>query len=265
MRMTASLPLPLRKRLLTALLLTALVLTACSPATPASQESTSPPPPVIDRGVASISLDDGTIGHYTYARRVLRKNNLPGTYYLISDALGWGSATINPKQARKLLAEGNEIGNHTRDHKDLAKLTTGQATAEFADAQDAIESQVGVRPTTCAYPYGSTNAAVLAEAENQFKGCRSTRGGFNERGRLITYHLFSYNVHRGTTAAQVRKAAEHARTSNTWVVFVYHGVDPKLKGAEDVTPKLFAAHVDAIVSTGIPVQTVESAMAAMSR
>ena len=93
MRMTASLPLPLRKRLLTALLLTALlltalVLTACSPATPASQESTSPPPPVIDRGVASISLDDGTIGHYTYARRVLRKNNLPGTYYLISDALG---------------------------------------------------------------------------------------------------------------------------------------------------------------------------------
>jgi peptidoglycan/xylan/chitin deacetylase (PgdA/CDA1 family) len=186
-RMTASLPLPLRKRLLTALpltallltalLLTAFVLTACSPATPASQESTSAPPPVVDRGVASISFDDGTIGHYRYARRVLRKNNLPGTYYLISDALGWGTATINPKQARKLLAEGNEIGNHTRDHKDLTRLTTGQMTAEFADAQDAIESQVGVRPTTCAYPYGSNNAAVLAEAENQFKGCRSTQGG----------------------------------------------------------------------------------------
>jgi peptidoglycan/xylan/chitin deacetylase (PgdA/CDA1 family) len=264
-RMTASLPLPLRKRLLTALPMTALVLTACSPATPASQESTSPPPPVIDRGVASISFDDGTIGQYTYARRVLRKHNLPGTYYLISDALGWGTATINPKQARKLLGEGNEIGNHTRDHKDLTKLTTGQMTAEFADAQDAIESQVGVRPTTCAYPNGSNNAAVLAEAENQFKACRSTQGGFNKRGRLLTYDLFSYNVHRGTTAAQVRKAAEQARTSSTWVVFVYHGVDPKLKGADDVTPKRFAAHVDAIVSTGIPVQTVESALAAMSR
>jgi peptidoglycan/xylan/chitin deacetylase (PgdA/CDA1 family) len=263
--MTTNSPLPLRKRLLTALPLTALVLTACSPATPASQESTSPPPPVIDRGVASISLDDGTIGQYRYARRVLRKHNLPGTYYLVSDALGWGSATINPKQARKLLREGNEIGNHTRDHKDLTKLTTGQATAEFADAQDAIESEVGVRPTTCAYPNGSTNAAVLAEAENQFKACRSTHGGFNERGRLLTYDLYSYNVHRGTTAAQIRKAAEQARTSNTWVVFVYHRVDPKLNGADDVAPKRFAAHVDAIVSTGIPVQTVESALAAMSR
>jgi peptidoglycan/xylan/chitin deacetylase (PgdA/CDA1 family) len=196
---------------------------------------------------------------------VLRKHNLPGTYYLVSDALGWGSATINPKQARKLLREGNEIGNHTRDHKDLTKLTTGQATAEFADAQDAIESEVGVRPTTCAYPNGSTNAAVLAEAENQFKACRSTHGGFNERGRLLTYDLYSYNVHRGTTAAQIRKAAEQARTSNTWVVFVYHRVDPKLNGADDVAPKRFAAHVDAIVSTGIPVQTVESALAAMSR
>jgi peptidoglycan/xylan/chitin deacetylase (PgdA/CDA1 family) len=200
-----------------------------------------------------------------YARPVLRKNNLPGTYYLVSDALGWGSATINPEQARELLGEGNEIGNHTRDHKDLAKLTTGQATAEFADAQDAIESQVGVRPTTCAYPYGSNNAAVLVEAEKQFKGCRSTQGGFNERGRLVTYDLFSYYVQRDTTAAQVREAAEQARTSNTWVVFVYHGVDPEPNGADDVTPKLFAAHVDAIVSTGIPVQTVESALAAMSR
>lgn len=241
----------------------ALVLTACSPATPASQE-TSPPAPVIDGGVASISFDDGTIGQYTYARPVLRKNNLPATYYLISDALGWGTATINPKQARKLLAEGNEIGNHTRDHKDLTSLTTAQATAEFADAQNVIESQVGVRPATCAYPYGHKSAAVLAEAENQFKGCRSTQGGFNKRGRLLTYDLFSYNVHRGTTAAQVRKAAEQARRTNTWVVFVYHGVDPKLKGADDVAPKRFAAHVDAIVSTGIPVQTVESALATMS-
>jgi len=265
--MTANLPLPLRKRPLTAVVaavpLTALLLTACSPATPVSEESTSPPPPVIDHGVASISFDDGTIGQYRYARPVLRKHNLRGTYYLVSNALGWGTAAINPKRARKLLAEGNEIGNHTRDHKDLTKLTAGEATAEFADAQDAIQSQVGVRPTTCAYPYGSNNAAVLAEAQNQFKACRSTQGGFNKRGRLLTYDLFSYNVHRRTTAAQIRKAAERARTSNMWVVFVYHGVDPKLKGADDVTPKLFAAHMDALVSTGIPVQTVESALAVM--
>lgn len=251
--------------LVAALILMAVFLAACSPAIGTREEGGAPPPPVIDHGVATISLDDGTIGQYTYARPVLRQKNLHGTYFLVSDALGWGSVTINAAQARELVGEGNEIGNHTRDHKDLAKLTAAQVTAEFADAQRAIETQVGVRPSTCAYPQGSNNAAAVAEAAKQFDGCRSTEGGFNERGHLDAYNLLSYYVQRDTTAAEIREAAEEARRSNRWVVFVYHGVVPVPQGPDDVTPTLFAAHVDAIVSTGIPVQTMESALAAMSR
>jgi peptidoglycan/xylan/chitin deacetylase (PgdA/CDA1 family) len=275
-RKTASSTLPKGRRLLISLPLVALLLAACSPGTPANQytsppptsQSSTPPPPsstATGGGIASISFDDGTIGQYENARPVLKKHNVPGTYYIVSEALGWGSATVNPEQAKELLDEGNEIGNHTKDHLDLAKLSSAQATEQLAQAQDAIESQVGVRPTTCAYPYGSSNAAVLAAAEKLFEGCRSTQGGFNERGRLVTYDLYSYYIQRGTTAAQVREAAEQARSSNTWVVFVYHGVDPKLTGPDDVSPELFAEHVEAIVSTDIPVQTVESALAAMSK
>ena len=263
MRVTADSSLRSSRRFLT-LIMTLFLMTACAPPTPVGQQRSSPPPPVIDRGLASISFDDGTIGHYTHAWPVLRERNLPATYYLVSDALGWGSTTVNTEQARQLLEDGHEIGNHTRDHQDLAKLTPLQVRAEFADAQDAFESQVGVRPTTCAYPYGSSNAAVLAEAEKHFRGCRSTQGGLNDRDRLLTYDLLSYYIQRGTTAAEVRAAAEQARTSNTWVVFVYHGVDPNLTGPDDVTPTLFSDHMDAIVSTGIPVLTVASALAAMS-
>ena len=60
--------------------------------------------PAIDQGIASISFDDGTIGQYTHARPVLRETNVPATYYLVSDALGWGSVTISPEQARELHA-----------------------------------------------------------------------------------------------------------------------------------------------------------------
>ena len=157
--------------------------------------------------------------------------------FLSPTALGWGSVTINAAQARELVGEGNEIGNHTRDHKDLAKLTAAQVTAEFADAQRAIESQVGVRPSTCADPRGE-HAAVVAEAAKQFDGCRSTEGGFNERGHLDTYNLLSYYVQRDTTAAEMGEAAEEARRSNTWVVFVYHGVIPVPQGPDDVTQSL---------------------------
>jgi peptidoglycan/xylan/chitin deacetylase (PgdA/CDA1 family) len=275
---TADLALPPRRLFVALLTVMLLALTACVPTeqtpvqspeldggTPAGQETSSPPPTGTGRGLASISFDDGTIGQYEYARPVLRKHKLPATYYLVSDALGWGSITISPEQARELRAEGNEIGNHTKDHKDLADLTAAQVRAQFAESQDTIETQVGVRPTTCAYPYGSSNAVVLKEAEKHFKGCRSTQGGLNERDRLVTYDLFSYYVLQGTTAAQIRAAAERARASNLWIVFVYHDVDPEPKEPDDVTPELFAAHIDAITSTDIPVRTVESALAAMSR
>ena len=265
MRTSASLTLPSRRRLMAILSMTFLaILTACQPATSADQDTPSRPAPVIDQGIASISFDDGTIGQYTHALPVLRGTNVRATYYLVSDALGWGNVTISPEQARELVAEGHEIGNHTKDHKDLADLTTAQVTAQFAESQEAIEAQVGVRPATCAYPHGSSNAAVRAEAEKHFRGCRSTQGGLNERGKLRRYDLSSYYVLQDTTAADVREAAERARASNTWIVFVYHDVEPDPKEPDDVTPERFAAHVDAIASTGIPVRTVASALAVMT-
>lgn len=234
----------------------------------AAQQKSSSPSPDADQGrsggVASISFDDGTIGQYTYARPVLEQNDLVGTFYLVSDALTWGDITINRQQARELVAAGHEIGNHTRDHQNLDELSTPEVAAEFSDAQDAIESEVGVRPTTCAYPFGSNNTSVLDEAEKQFTACRTTQGGLNERGRLDNHKLLSYYVQSGTTAADVRRAAEQAQATDTWVVFVYHGVDRKLTGPDDVTPKVFADHMKAIRSTGIRVLTVEAAFAAMS-
>lgn len=265
MRTSAHLTLSSRRRLVAILTVTVLTfVAACSPA-PSTDRDADSPPAVVDQGIASISFDDGTIGQYLHARPVLLAADVPATYYLVSDALGWGSITISPEQARELLAEGNEIGNHTKEHKNLADLTAAQVTAQFEDSQAAIEAQVGVRPTTCAYPHGSSNVAVRSEAEKHFRGCRSTQGGLNERGSLVTYDLYSYYVLQNTTAADVREAAERARASNTWIVFVYHDVEPDPQEPDDVTPERFAEHLDAITSTGIPVQTVESALAVMGR
>ena len=80
----------------------------------------------------------------------------------------------------------------------------------------------------------------------------------------ITYALFSYYVLQDTRAADVREAAERARARNAWIVFVFHDVEPNPKEPDDVTPERFAAHLDAITATGIPVQTVESALSVMS-
>lgn len=214
-------------------------------------------------GLASVTFDDGASTQYVYARPVLARTRVPATFYLISSALGWGDIAISPDQARQLTAEGHEIGNHTRSHPDLATLTANEVEAEFAQSQATIETLVGVRPTTCAYPHGSNNATVRAAAATHFRACRTTKGGLNARKRLAPYSLTTYNVTRTTTAAEVRAAAEVARAQGSWVIFTYHSVDPQATSIDDVTPDDFAAHMDALVASGVRIETVAAALSAL--
>ena len=216
-------------------------------------------------GMASITFDDGTIGQYTYARPLLVQRSLPATFFIISDALGWTGTNMNATQVRQLVADGDEIGNHTRDHTNLATLSASQVSAEFTDSQTVIANQIGVTPTTCAYPYGSHNSTVDSVAGNFFRGCRETGGGLNTSGSLRPYALTNYYVGQTTTAADIRNAAEQAKAQNAWVIFTYHGVDPSGTGSEDVTPTNLAAQLDALRSTGIPVVTVSAALSAYGR
>jgi hypothetical protein len=131
--------------------------------------------------------------------------------------------------------------------------------AEFADAQAAIRSKVGVTPTTCAYPYGAHDATVERIAAKYFTACRGTDGGTNGSG-ADRYGLRTYYVHTSTTAAQVRAAAQAARDAGTWIVFVYHGVG-SVGSSDDVTTASLQAQVAAIQATGIPIRTVAQALA----
>lgn len=214
--------------------------------------------------MASITFDDGTIGQYNYGRPALNQHNLKATFYIVSDALTWGPTNISATQAKQLIAEGDEIGNHTRDHSNLATLTSAQITAEFSDSQAAIQSQVGVTPTNCAYPYGSHNSTVDIIAAQFFRACRGTSGGTNG-SNLSPYNLVNFYVMQKTTAADIRAAAERAKAEGSWVIFTYHGVDPSGSGAEDVTPANLSAQLDQLVASGIPVKTVNAALTSLGR
>ncbi len=214
--------------------------------------------------MASITFDDGTIGQYNYGRPALNQHNLKATFYIVSDALSWGSTNMSATQAKQLIAEGDEIGNHTRDHSNLATLTSAQITAEFSDSQAAIQSQLGVTPTNCAYPYGSHNSTVETIAAQFFKACRGTSGGTNGSD-LSPYNLVNFYVMQTTTPADIRAAVERAKAEGSWVIFTYHGVDPSGSGSEDVTPANLSAQLDQVVASGIPVKTVNAALMSLGR
>ena len=222
------------------------------------------PSPSGTGAVVSISLDDGTAGQLTNAQPVLARLQLPATFYLVSDALDYGEANLNAEQAKSLVAAGQEIGNHTKSHRDLSMLPGAQLVTDLTGAQTALASRVGVTPTTCAYPYGGRNAAVVAEAKKLFKGCRTTDSGENATG-FDAYALTTFLANGTTTVSEVQAALDQARASGSWLIFTYHGVGPQPGSELDVTTDAFAAQVEAIKASGIPVQTVGAALTSLGR
>src|SRR6476646_8795529 len=69
----------------------------------------------VPQGLVSFSFDDGQVGHFVNARPALEAAGMRGTFYIISDALGYGPPSMDAAQVRQLAAKGHEIGNHTRD------------------------------------------------------------------------------------------------------------------------------------------------------
>jgi len=208
----------------------------------------------------SFSFDDSQQGQYDNARPVLHQNGYLGTYYVISDSFGW-SDHFTPAEAKTLAGEGDEIGNHTRDHPDLTSLSAADAEKEFTDSQSVIKSASGVTPATCAYPMGRTNGTVSGIAAKYFKACRGTNGGQNGANPDL-YNLVVYYVHSDTTGADVTSAINQAKASKAWVILVYHGVGSVLSD-EDVSPSTFASHVAAVKASGVTVKTVSGALTAL--
>jgi peptidoglycan/xylan/chitin deacetylase (PgdA/CDA1 family) len=228
------------------------------PTTPPATTTPAPPPPA-GGGVASFTFDDGQTGQLTNGVPALEAAGFRGTFYIISDGMGWGSANLTAGQVAQLAAQGHEIGDHTRDHANLSTLSAAQIDAEFADSVAALKAKAGVTPTTCAYPYGAVNSTVEAIAAKYFAACRGTASGGGGAGS-DRYDLTVFYLHSTTTAAQVRAAVDAAKAAGTWVILVYHGVGTG-GTTDDVSAAQFADQVAAVKASGIRVATVSQALA----
>jgi peptidoglycan/xylan/chitin deacetylase (PgdA/CDA1 family) len=234
-----------------------------APRPPTQQPPTQQPPAQHSSGgIASFTFDDGQLGQFQNAEPLLRAAGVHGTFYVISDGMGWGGAQMSAAQVRQLAANGEEIGSHTRDHAHLTSLTSAQIDAEFADAQAAFRSKAGLTPTTCAYPYGDANSTVEQIAAKYFTACRGTGSGTNGSG-ADTYNLRVFYVHSSTTAADVRAAVDAAKASGSWIILVHHGIGTG-GTADDITTAQFSSEVNAVKASGISVQTVSQARASRS-
>ena len=121
---------------------------------------TTPPKPgdTIDpnQKMLALTFDDGP-GNYTgRVLDVLRQYRAHGTFFMIGRQVP-GRADV----VKRVVDEGNEIGNHSWDHASLPTLDQSRLQQEIIDTQNVIRSATGgYTPMLMRPPYGAITPGV---------------------------------------------------------------------------------------------------------
>lgn len=118
-----------------------------------------------------LTFDDGFADLHSVALPILDRLGLRATAYLVSDGIGATSAWLEAdgegerrllawSQVRELVADGIEIGSHSRTHPQLDVLDAARANDEIRGSREALEDALGVAVPSFAYPHGYHTAAV---------------------------------------------------------------------------------------------------------
>jgi peptidoglycan/xylan/chitin deacetylase (PgdA/CDA1 family) len=104
-----------------------------------------------------ITFDDGRSDGYTEALPILQRLDLVATFYVITGRISNDSGSLSASQLRRMAAAGMEIGSHTVGHVRLTTTSLSSALDQLSGSAARIAAVTGQRPTTFAYPFGTTD------------------------------------------------------------------------------------------------------------
>jgi peptidoglycan/xylan/chitin deacetylase (PgdA/CDA1 family) len=109
----------------------------------------------------ALTFDDGPAAITAQFLDVLEREHVPATFFVLGGQVA-GRAPL----LRRMLADGDMIGNHSFSH---ALLSGGGpvAASELRRTQQAITQATGFTPCLFRPPYGGTSAALVAAAAQQ--------------------------------------------------------------------------------------------------
>lgn len=108
-----------------------------------------------------ITIDDGWDDGYTYALPVLQSHGFVATYFVVAGRIDIPDF-LSSAHLQALIAAGDEIGDHTMDHANLARQTASKLTYQIDAAAARIAQVTGVWPQSLAYPSGGVDDAAAA-------------------------------------------------------------------------------------------------------
>jgi len=136
--------------------------------------------PTSDRVVALTFDAGGNNAGVAPILKALADAGIPATFFLTGR---W--TEVYPNDAKRIVAAGYGIGNHTYSHPQLTGLTDAQVKDEVTHAESVIKATTGRDPHPLfRFPYGSSDARVLADVHAlRYGGIRWTVDTLGWEGR----------------------------------------------------------------------------------
>jgi peptidoglycan/xylan/chitin deacetylase (PgdA/CDA1 family) len=187
----------------------------------------------------SLSFDDARVSQLDTAIPVLNEYGVKATFYVSME-----NAEKRVDGWKAVVAAGHEIGNHSMRHpctgnfpwskqKALEDYTLAQMAAELDQASSKIESRLGVRPLTYAYPCGMkyvgrgehTRSYVPLVAKRFLAGRGWRDEGANDPAFCDPAQLMTIEFD-GLTFEQLKALVDETTKTGSWLVLCGHDVGP---------------------------------------
>lgn len=116
-----------------------------------------------------ISFDDAYQNIFTAGRPILKEFNMPWALFVTTDPIGdTPGQYMSWEQLQTLHNEGVVIANHSSDHAHMPRRLEGESEQQWLkrmrenilNAQQQLESRIGITNKLFAYPYGEYNNAL---------------------------------------------------------------------------------------------------------
>lgn len=108
------------------------------------------------RKEVALTFDDGPSPYTRQVLSILRNKKAKGTFFVIGSAVA-----SSPSTARKIVADGHEIANHSYSHPILP------SASELRRTNRTVKDTTGFRPCLFRPPYGAIDGRLAADAGAQ--------------------------------------------------------------------------------------------------
>mgnify|MGYP005846925803 CR=1 FL=1 len=146
-----------------------------------------------------LTFDDGpTPGVTDYVLRQLGRSNARATFFLIGK-----NVRQYPRLAKRIVAEGHAVGNHTYEHESGWRTSPEDYLRSIALTDQIIGEVTGAKPRFFRPPYGRLNPAALLEIPH----------------RVVMWDVLSKDYDpRVSAAAAIRNVVSHYRRGSVVVL-----------------------------------------------